>query len=40
MNRTLLIVICDFLLLTLISTARLDQPPQVSTEAPKQLQVE
>jgi len=30
MNRTLLIVICDFLLLTLIATARLDQPPSVS----------
>ena len=40
MNRTLLIVICDFLLLTLISTARLDRAPTVSATGPKGLQVE
>jgi hypothetical protein len=40
MNRTLLIVICDFLLLTLISTARLDQLPSMPNTAPTQLQVE
>src|SRR5688500_13459162 len=32
MNRTLLIVICDFLLLTLISTARLDQVPSIQSQ--------
>lgn len=40
MNRTLLIVICDFLLLTLISTARLDQMPSLPNTAPTQLQIE
>jgi hypothetical protein len=40
MNRTLLIVICDFLLLTLISTARFDQLPSLSSEVPSQLQLE
>jgi hypothetical protein len=39
MNRTLLIVICDFLLLTLISTARLDQVPTVNT-TPTNLKIE
>lgn len=38
MNRTVLIVICDFLLLTLIATVRLDQPPtpRLDMAAPKQ----
>lgn len=38
MNRTLLIVICDFLLLTLIATVRLDQAPtpRLDMGAPKQ----
>ena len=40
MNRTLLIVICDFLLLTLISTARLDTTPSLSGKPPDQLQIE
>lgn len=40
MNRTLLIVICDFLLLTLISTARLDQMPNVNTQPITQLKLE
>ncbi|MGZ8899770.1 MAG: hypothetical protein ACXW3Z_06710 [Limisphaerales bacterium] len=40
MNRTLLIVICDFLLLTLISTARLDTTPSLSGKPPDQLQIQ
>ncbi|HVK59507.1 MAG TPA: hypothetical protein VM735_12055 [Candidatus Kapabacteria bacterium] len=40
MNRTLLIVICDFLLLTLISTARLDQMPSLNSAPPSQLSLE
>ena len=40
MNRTLLIVICDFLLLTLISTARLDQMPSVNTSPSGQIKLE
>ena len=40
MNRTLLIVICDFLLLTLISTARLDQVPTVNTAPMDRLKIE
>src|SRR5688572_5228536 len=40
MNRTLLIVICDFLLLTLISTARLDQMPSINTSPSGQIQLE
>ncbi len=40
MNRTFLIVICDFLLLTLISTARLDQMPSVSAQPPGRLSLE
>lgn len=33
MNRTLLIVICDFLLLTLIASVRLDRPPTLNLDA-------
>ena len=40
MNRTFLIVICDFLLLTLISTARLDKMPNVNMQPITQLQLE
>lgn len=40
MNRTLLIVICDFLLLTLISTARLDQAPSITAAPTDRLQLE
>jgi hypothetical protein len=40
MNRTLLIVICDFLLLTLISTARLDQAPAITAAPADRLQLE
>jgi hypothetical protein len=40
MNRTFLIVICDFLLLTLISTARLDQMPSLSAQPITQLELE
>jgi hypothetical protein len=40
MNRTFLIVICDFLLLTLISTARLDRMPNVNMQPIGQLRLE
>jgi hypothetical protein len=39
MNRTVLIVICDFLLLTLIATVRLDQPPTLSSAPVNRLEL-
>ena len=35
MNRPLLIIICDFLLISLLSLARFDQQPPVETEEPE-----
>lgn len=40
MNRTVLIIICDFLLLTLIATARLDRLPSVSEGPMGKLEME